>query len=51
LTSLGDAPAAFGQALTGRGPSIIEIDMTAIGEFSEAFAGPPVREKAKEPAE
>jgi acetolactate synthase-1/2/3 large subunit len=51
LTSLGDAPAAFGQALTGRGPSIIEIDMTAIGEFTEAFAGPPVREKAKEPAE
>jgi len=51
LTALGDAPAAIGQALARRGPSIVEVDMASIGEFAEAFAGPPVREKAKEPAE
>ncbi|SMH38221.1 thiamine pyrophosphate-binding protein [Maritimibacter sp. HL-12] len=28
-------------ALAARGPSLIEIDMNAIGPFGEAFAGPP----------
>ncbi|MAM63181.1 thiamine pyrophosphate-binding protein [Maritimibacter sp. UBA3975] len=28
-------------ALAGSGPSLIEIDMNAIGPFAEAFAGPP----------
>jgi acetolactate synthase-1/2/3 large subunit len=30
-------------ALAEPGPSIVEVDMTAIGPFATAFAGPPVR--------
>ncbi len=48
LTSLDDAPAAFAEALARRGPSIIEVDMAAIGDFAVAFAGPPVRETTLE---
>jgi acetolactate synthase-1/2/3 large subunit len=32
---------ALDHALTARGPVMIEVDMTAIGPFAEAFAGPP----------
>ncbi len=34
---------ALGAALTDGGPSMVEIDMTAIGQFARPFAGPPVR--------
>jgi acetolactate synthase-1/2/3 large subunit len=30
-------------AVAAPGPSIVEVDMTAIGPFASAFAGPPVR--------
>jgi len=33
----------LGAALAQPGPALIEIDMTAIGPFSRAFSGPPVR--------
>jgi len=33
----------LGEALAARGPRIVEVDMTAIGPFAAAFAGPPVR--------
>lgn len=33
--------AAFEKALAVKGPILLEIDMTAIGPFSAAFAGPP----------
>lgn len=32
---------ALDQALTAQGPCLIEIDMVAIGPFSQSFAGPP----------
>ncbi len=32
---------SFDAAMAVRGPSLIEVDMTAIGPFAEAFAGPP----------
>ncbi|MCK0150123.1 thiamine pyrophosphate-binding protein [Marivita sp. S6314] len=31
----------FDQTLTTTGPAVVEVDMTAIGPFAEAFAGPP----------
>jgi acetolactate synthase-1/2/3 large subunit len=36
-----DFPAALDAALAADGPQLIEIDMVAIGPFSESFAGPP----------
>jgi len=36
----GFAP-AIAAALATRGPAMVEIDMTAIGPFARAFAGPP----------
>lgn len=35
--------AAFEEMLAVEGPSVIEVDMTSIGPFDKAFAGPPVR--------
>ena len=34
--------AAIGDALSVRGPAMVEVDMAAIGPFAAAFAGPPV---------
>jgi acetolactate synthase-1/2/3 large subunit len=36
-----DFAAALDAALAVEGPSMIEVDMTAIGPFAESFAGPP----------
>ena len=44
LTELESAGAALRAALEAPGPAIVEIDMTAIGPFAAAFAGPPVRQ-------
>ena len=42
---------AVGDALTVRGPAMVEVDMAAVGPFAAAFAGPPVAAvKAKAPA-
>ncbi|MGQ0654852.1 MAG: thiamine pyrophosphate-binding protein [Betaproteobacteria bacterium] len=38
--------AAVPEALAQRGPVLLEVDMTSIGPFSQAFAGPPVRKEA-----
>ena len=40
LSGLGDA---LGEALSGSGPAMIEIDMAAVGDFARPFAGPPAR--------
>jgi acetolactate synthase-1/2/3 large subunit len=41
---------SFGAALVelgnARGPALLEVDMTAVGPYAAAFAGPPVREPA-----
>jgi acetolactate synthase-1/2/3 large subunit len=36
---------AFTAALAAPGPSLVEVDMTALGPFAKPFAGPPVRAK------
>ncbi len=36
-----DFAAALDRALLASGPQLLEVDMTAIGPFAEAFAGPP----------
>ncbi len=36
-----DFPAMFDATLSVAGPVMVEVDMTAIGPFAEAFAGPP----------
>jgi acetolactate synthase-1/2/3 large subunit len=35
------------EALSQKGPFLLEIDMLAIGSFKTVFAGPPVNETAK----
>ena len=40
LSGFGDA---LGEALSGSGPAVIEIDMAAVGDFARPFAGPPAR--------
>ncbi len=40
LAGIGDT---LKEALAGRGPVLIEIDMAAVGPFAKAFAGPPVK--------
>jgi acetolactate synthase-1/2/3 large subunit len=37
---------AIPEALAQRGPVLLEVDMTTIGPFAKAFAGPPVRKAA-----
>jgi acetolactate synthase-1/2/3 large subunit len=32
---------ALDRALLAGGPQLLEVDMTAIGPFAQAFAGPP----------
>ena len=41
VTKIGDFDAALDRALATSGPRMIEIDMVAIGPFSQSFAGPP----------
>jgi acetolactate synthase-1/2/3 large subunit len=41
VTKIGDFDAALDRALAASGPRMIEIDMVAIGPFSQSFAGPP----------
>lgn len=41
VTRIEEAEAALQRALASPGPALIEIDMLAIGPFSQAFAGPP----------
>ncbi|MCY4310760.1 MAG: thiamine pyrophosphate-binding protein [Rhodospirillaceae bacterium] len=42
-TSVSDFEQCLPEALVGDGPIVLETDMTAIGPFAQAFAGPPVR--------
>jgi acetolactate synthase-1/2/3 large subunit len=50
VVSADEAPAAFAaRPAGGCGPLLVEIDMTRIGAFATAFAGPPV--KAAAPAD
>lgn len=48
VSDLDDIETVFAGALNKTGPSILEIDMPAIGDFSQAFAGPPARAKKLE---
>lgn len=41
IDRIADFEAALDRALARPGPSLIEIDMVAIGPFSQSFAGPP----------
>jgi len=41
VASAEDFPAMLDAALAATGPSLIEVDMIAIGPFAESFAGPP----------
>jgi len=41
VSRIEDFATAFEQALQAAGPRLIEIDMMAIGPFSESFSGPP----------
>lgn len=41
VTDIAQFEGAFDRALTAKGPRLIEIDMAAIGPFSQSFAGPP----------
>lgn len=43
VADLGGLPNALKDALAVDGPSIVEVDMTVIGDFARPFAGPPVR--------
>ena len=36
-----DFPSVFDSTMAAIGPVLVEVDMTAIGPFAEAFAGPP----------
>ena len=41
VRDLGDFEATFDAAIARPGPTMIEIDMLAIGPYAEAFGGPP----------
>jgi acetolactate synthase-1/2/3 large subunit len=41
VAAIGEFEAAFDHALAASGPQLIEVDMTTIGPFAEAFGGPP----------
>ncbi|AXK80363.1 thiamine pyrophosphate-binding protein [Pseudolabrys taiwanensis] len=41
IADIAQFEAAFDRALATKGPRLIEIDMVAIGPFSQSFAGPP----------
>ena len=38
-----DLPDVLRRALDVDGPALIEIDMASIGDFAQAFAGPPAK--------
>jgi acetolactate synthase-1/2/3 large subunit len=46
VTDLAQARGALAELAAQPGPSMLEIDMTTIGGFKTAFAGPPVKAKA-----
>ena len=41
IKDIKDFDAAFARAMAMPGPCMIEVDMVAIGPFSQSFAGPP----------
>jgi acetolactate synthase-1/2/3 large subunit len=41
ITDIAQFETAFVRAIAAKGPRLIEIDMVAIGPFSQSFAGPP----------
>ena len=43
LSDLGRASTVLGSAVQTKGPTMIEVDMAAIGSYARAFGGPPVR--------
>lgn len=43
LNDLGNAGTVLSSAFAAKGPSVVEVDMGAIGDFNTSFAGPPVR--------
>ena len=46
LGSLQNIEAVIQREMKATGPRVIEIDMKAVGPFSQVFAGPPVRKQA-----
>ena len=51
IQSLNTIDQLMAEAVTAPGPVMLEVDMAAIGEFTDKFAGPPARQKIAEPAE
>jgi acetolactate synthase-1/2/3 large subunit len=49
ITSLAGIDGVLRDAIGRRGPTLLEVDMVAVGPFANAFAGPPVK-KEKERA-
>ncbi len=49
IASEADFAAALDDALSGEGPSMIEVDMCAIGPFAQPFAGPPAGAAGRRP--
>ena len=47
IDDVADLPMAMKDAVAVDGPAVVEVDMTAIGDFSRPFAGPPVRKAAE----
>lgn len=47
LDDVGQAGQVLSAAYNVSGPVLVEIDMTRIGDFAAAFAGPPVRDKGQ----
>jgi acetolactate synthase-1/2/3 large subunit len=47
ISDIGEARRIITEAAGVNGPVMVEIDMTAIGDFATRFAGPPVRMKAE----
>ena len=50
LENLDNAAGALSEAAAVDGPALVEVDMAAVGDFAQPFAGPPVRAKVLEPA-
>ncbi|TXH68332.1 MAG: thiamine pyrophosphate-binding protein [Thiothrix sp.] len=47
LEDMSQTEGVLSQAFELKGPVLVEVDMTQIGPFAKAFAGPPVRKKAE----
>ena len=43
VDTAGDISEVLKSAFEVDGPALIEVDMSSIGEFAQAFAGPPVK--------